>query len=422
MTAAPFAATAPTAAPDPSAPLLNRSRACEILGSAGLEAFVLTHPLHVYYATNKPPVLDRMTTTHQSLAIVPRDPARPVAYVGTGFEYYYNVADHGVAPDVQVFLYMPGPRDPLGGGRSPLMRVLDAAPLEARELRRRQRTAAARHCDGLPAALAAALADLALRAGTVGIDSLAAQALLQGAAPRLATRPAEDLLRHVRLVKTPAEMALMRAASAANVAAALAAARAAREAGSLVALRRRFFEEAARRGNTPVFMLVDGVMDELYDEPLGPGRGFLIDCVSHYGFYEGDYARTVFIDEPSVAMRRVTRALATAWGEIRAHLRPGLRFSEIRDCGRRILAQHGYDYTVAFKPHAVGLTHEDQPRTALDGGEDFDLPLVEGMVLSVDCPLLDVGVGGTAHLEDLTLITADGGTPIHATGDETIIV
>jgi hypothetical protein len=35
------------------------------------------------------------------------------------------------------------------------------------------------------------------------------------------------------------------------------------------------------------------------------------------------------------------------------------------------------------------------------------------MVISVDCPVLQAGIGGTAHLEDLTLITASGAEPVH---------
>ena len=35
------------------------------------------------------------------------------------------------------------------------------------------------------------------------------------------------------------------------------------------------------------------------------------------------------------------------------------------------------------------------------------------MILSVDCPVLDTGIGGTAHLEDLVLIGPTGATPLH---------
>jgi Xaa-Pro aminopeptidase len=69
----------------------------------------------------------------------------------------------------------------------------------------------------------------------------------------------------------------------------------------------------------------------------------------------------------------------------------------------------------------VGLSHEDQPSSAIDGGV-LDLALMPGMVLSVDCPLLDVGVGCSAHLEDLMLITERGSEPLNALGNHLIEV
>jgi Xaa-Pro aminopeptidase len=399
--------------------LLNRTRASEILRRTGLEAFVITHPLNVYYATAKIPVLDRMSTTHQALAVIPADETRPVCYIGSAFEYYYNASDAGVADGVVVHLVSPAAADPLRGAEGAMMRVLDAVPLDAREMRRRRSTAAAQFHGDADSGLTAIFRALGIGSGAVGIDSLEAQQRVAAAAPEVSTRPAADLLRHVRLVKMPDEVKLMRIAAEANARALVAAAESTRDAPSLIDLRARFFAEAARRGNTPIFMLVDGVMDESIDEPLVAGRAFLLDAVSHRGFYQGDYARTVCIGEPSPEMSRVAAALDVAWAEIRASLRPGLRFSQIKSIGTETLKRLGYDYTVAFKPHAVGLTHEDQPIRDLDGGP-LDLALVEGMILSVDCPLLDVGVGGSAHLEDLTLITATGGETIHSV-DPTLI-
>jgi Xaa-Pro aminopeptidase len=401
--------------------LLNRGRAAEILARAGLDALVLAQPLNVYYATSKPPVLDRMTTTCQSVAVVAADADRPVAYVGPAFEYYYNVADTGLAPGVDLHLVSPAGDDPLMSGASAMMRVLDKAPLEPREHQRRARTSAARFHSSVAAGLAAAFAHLGARPGRVGIDSLEAQQWAAAAVPGVETRPAEDLVRHIRLVKTSAEIALLSEAAMSNARAVLAAIQGARAAPTLQSLRARFFSEAALRGNTPIFMLVDGVMDESYDEPLVEGRAFLVDGVSHRGFYQGDYARTACLGEPGPELRRIAAALQLAWGEVRSQLRPGLRFSEIRAIGLQTLRTAGYDYTVAFKPHCVGLAHEDQPKFDVDGGP-LDLALEADMVLSVDCPLLDVGVGGTAHLEDLTLITADGSRPLHAVDPPLILV
>jgi Xaa-Pro aminopeptidase len=401
--------------------LLNRERATEILAHTRLDALALSDPLNVYYATSKLPVLDRMTTTHQSLAVIPADPRLPVTYSGPAFEYYYNVADRGVAAAVDVHLVAPAAADPLQADAGALMRVLDKAPLDARELHRRAATRRAVFHTSMRDSVAAILKGLGLTQGTIGIDSLEANAWVAETVPGATLRPAADIVRHIRLIKTAAELEYLTAAAEANSRALIAAVRGARAAGSLRALRERFFSETALRGNTGIFMLVDGVMDETYDEPLAEGRAFLVDGVSHRAFYQGDYARTVCMGEPSTEMRRITEALSLAWGEVRERLRPGLRFSQIREIGMGALKQAGYDYTVAFKPHTVGLAHEDQPRTDLDG-RPFDLALAEGMVLSVDCPLLDVGVGGSAHLEDLTLITAGGSRPIHTVDGPLIIV
>ena len=196
--------------------LINRPRATEILQQAGLEALVVSHPLSVYYATNKRPVLDRMSTTHQSLAVIPRDASRPIVCIGSGFEYYYNASDTGLAPGVLPFLTVPAAADPLNLGASAMMRNLDKAPLDNRELRRRRLTQEARFFPSQLAALAEALRSLELTNAAIGYDTLSAQSALTGAATQTHLRPAEDLIRHIRLVKTAAEMRLMRAAAHAN--------------------------------------------------------------------------------------------------------------------------------------------------------------------------------------------------------------
>ena len=44
------------------------------------------------------------------------------------------------------------------------------------------------------------------------------------------------------------------------------------------------------------------------------------------------------------------------------------------------------------------------------------------MIISVDLPVMDVGLGGSAHLEDLVLIGKDGATLLNDGGDRVIIV
>lgn len=389
------------------AALIDRDRASSIMAAAGLQALLLTRSANVYWATNVWPASDRMGAIGSCAALVPRDAAAPIILIAPEFSFYYIASDMGVAPGVAPLLVQPG-------GRSAMFRLAEGAQPSPREARRRALTAQAPTAPDRACALRAALAQTGLKIGVVGTDERAAADRLAEIDAGFASRPCEDVVRRIRLVQTPAGIALMRAASAANVAAAMASVDRVRELGSLRAVRQQFFAEAAARGARGVFMVVDGALSEAFDAPLGDGAAFMIDCVSEVAGHHGDFARTVFIGEPARAMRTVPQTIANAWGEVRAALRPGLRFSQIQEIGRKALAAQGAGLAIPFSPHIVGLHHSDQPALGLDGRRE-DLALEAGMVLSVDCPLMDAGLGGTAHLEDLTLITQTGSEPIHDT-------
>lgn len=216
----------------------------------------------------------------------------------------------------------------------------------------------------------------------------------------------------------------MRIAAGVNAESALAAVKTVRSGATHRELRTQFFSEASKRGNLPVFLQVDTVTSEIYDAELKDGAAFAIDAVSSGFHYVGDYGRTIFVGEPSRAMKRATDAIAIGWDAVREHLKPGLRYSEIRAIGRDAIKKAGYDFGVAVTPHSVGLSHTDEP--GRDGPGAYwakdDLELEENMIISVDMPVLHTGMGGSAHLEDLTLITADGGVQINDVGDRVIIV
>ncbi len=121
-------------------------------------------------------------------------------------------------------------------------------------------------------------------------------------------------------------------------------------------------------------------------------------------------------------MQNAADAIALGWDAVREFLKPGVRYSEIRAHGRAAIKKAGFDHLVAVTPHSVGLCHTDEP--GRDGPGAYwvkdDLVLEENMVISVDMPVLHSGMGGTSHLEDLTLITKDGNVQINDIGDRTI--
>ena len=109
-----------------------------------------------------------------------------------------------------------------------------------------------------------------------------------------------------------------------------------------------------------------------------------------------------------------------AWDELKNQLRPGMKFSEIQRKGSEILKQINPGIVIPFSPHSVGLAHTEQPKSALDSSP-LDIQLEKGMIISVDCPLMQASAKGSAHLEDLTLITESGSEPIHDPGNQIIL-
>jgi Xaa-Pro aminopeptidase len=424
-------AMTPRALPDISfsqrEPFLDRERARRILTDEGLEALVVGQGRNVFHATNFFPLMERMSLTGTALAVIPRDPRQPVALVIPSFSYYYIQADDGLVPGVQPFVFTaPASFDPdrPEGDTSvapPRFYQLDGEPPPREARRRKALQDAAPYQSSMETALAKVFRDFGLGQGRIGYDDVLVAQLLGRTTPQATLVAAEDTPRRIRLARTPAEIRMMRLASEANIAAAHATIAAARELGSVRAFRQRFFAEAALRGNLGVFMVVNASSSEAYDEPLREGQAFLFDCVSHLRNFHGDYGRTVFIGEPTKRMRHCTTAMANTWNELQGKIRPGLRFSQVRDMGAELLKKFAIDVPVSFSPHSVGLAHTDHPRLAADGSR-VDLTIEENMILSIDCPLFETGRGGTAHLEDLVLVTPQGAVPIHETGTPTYTI
>jgi Xaa-Pro aminopeptidase len=283
-------------------------------------------------------------------------------------------------------------------------------PLEAREQARQGAVQAALSLQPMSAdrdfALVRALRDLGLDRGRLALDDAALGGDLAATGLAVTLVPAAQTMSRLRLVKSPREIELMRIAASANGEAAMAAAQALREGATLREFRTLVFAEAARRGNRGVFMVIDGVGAEGADATLREGQALMFDAVSEGAGYHGDFARTLFVGEPAATMKQVTAAIELGWAAVREALRPGLRYSEITTIGREAVRRAGYDFFILFQPHSCGLYHSDA--TGLG-----DVVLEPGMVLSVDCPVMEAGIGGTAHLEDLMLITRDGAEPLH---------
>ena len=86
-------------------PFLDRERASRVLAAENLDALLVCQGRNVFHVTNFFPLMERMSLTATTLALVPRDPARPVALIIPAFSYYYIMADDGLVPGVQPYVF-----------------------------------------------------------------------------------------------------------------------------------------------------------------------------------------------------------------------------------------------------------------------------------------------------------------------------
>jgi Xaa-Pro aminopeptidase len=414
---------------------MNLARAYEVMERFGLDGLVVAEPVNVFHVLGYWPQIanTKVGAPPTTFALLARDPRQAPGLVTSRFIYYYTYADGGFTRDVQVHLFRdavdtgpiePAAPAPAGPLEFPDRQLAPLTPVEQRRLAALDAAVAAHgsHADA-GAAIVRAMREMGLWHGRVAVDHPLIEAVCARHGRPGTLVPGDEVLRWIRIVKSPLEIDLMRRASAANVAAVAAVGRAIRAGATYAELRQAYEIEAARRGNRAVFLTVDRVSSELSDEQVADGQAFFIDGVSHWRHYHGDFARTVFVGEPRPEAQRAGRAVGQAWDAVRERLRPGLRYSEIVAIGREAVRKHGSGLTIGFGPHSVGLAHTDEPGEDAGGfHRKLDLALEPGMILSVDCPVMNTGVGGSAHIEDLMLITADGAEPIHELAAPVIVV
>jgi len=410
---------------------MNLPRAIEVMDACELEGLVLGDPLNVFHALGYWPQIARTKAGQPptSFALLSRRPGAAPGFVTTRFIFYYTWADGRFERELETWLYSDAgdDGDASPGPESDLFPDRGVVPLS--EIERRRRTT----IDAVPgdrrslrdagAALVKAMRGLGLWHGRIGFDHPVVAAVCAHHGHPGSLVPADNILRRIRMIKSPLEIRLMQRASAANVEAVHAVAQSLRAGAEYQDLRRVYEVEVSRRGNRTVFLTLDRVSSELSEGTIRDGQALFIDGVSHFRNYHGDYARTVFVGEPAGAARLAAAAMAAGWNAVRERLRPGLRYSELTKIGRDAVRAAGYDSVIGFGPHSVGLMHTDEPGEEAGGFyRKADLVLQENMILSVDCPVMETGFGGSAHMEDLMLITADGAVPIHALAEPVIIL
>ena len=410
-------------------PRMNFEQADKVMAQLGLDAIVVGAGTNLYHATGLDLTATKMGHTPGVYAVITRRPDQRLSLIAPSFLYYYTIAMDHRHSDFPAYLYA-GPGTDMEDAEMsleelPLYPNLEQAPLDFIEttrlsiVERAVRTEAAR--PNLKYALRKALQDTGVARGRIAADLTPVTRSVMDAAGKATVVSADDALRRIRPVKSDAELILMRYAAQANADGALQAAAAVRAGADVRELRAAYFSAVAARGMRGVFMVIDRISSPTYEATLKDGQCFSIDCVSEYMGYHGDYARAVHIGETSKEMRKVSELTGKAWDHVRENIKPGLKFSEVRQMGKDALRKMGADFSISFTPHSVGLYHADHVGNQGSPPRE-DVVLEPRMVLSVDCPMGATGMGGSSHLEDLMLITEEGAEPINDTGSQVVMV
>lgn len=405
--------------------LLNRDRANAVMDHHGLKGLVVREKHNVYYLSDYWESLSEGGWPFAAFAVLPRDPSAPPTLVipaislqrldvaaPTWIENIIAYSDYSgrQAGDDGVSTAPDEPRAaPYVGW--PTRDGTTLSPLA--ETWSRRRDAFRSKVAATPTwALRRAMKEAGLTSGRVGTDDLRlTNWLAELGLDALEPVDAVNILREIRIVKTPAEIAIMREGARMNETACLAAIDAMHEGATWPELNTIYATEIARLGGRARYMntYLGGLPHEkvVRDEPL------YFDALGEYKLYLADFGRSAVFGTPSRELETRVSGLETGFRAALDILKPGIRKSQIVDTVVTAVRGAGFPEFFNVSPHSLGLEHTDNPMPvgAETFGEADDFALEENMVINIDMPHVEYGWGGV-HIEDTLRITRDGYEPL----------
>jgi len=272
------------------------------------------------------------------------------------------------------------------------------------------------------------LTRLGLQSADVAIDEdgipRSLEEEIRDALPDCRFRPGSELLRHVRRVKTAAEVDRLRDA-AQSLESAIFASAAVTAIGSTEADVARSFERAlVADGARPALTMlkvgraaVGGQRRQLASIAAEAGDLLWYDCDAVKDGYWADIAR-VFAFGDDRRYRQRFEALHTGQREAMELIRPGMTGAEAFDLTMAIVHRSGFpEYRRHHVGHGIGLEPYERPILA-PGNNDL---IETGMVISVETPYYEFGLGAL-HIEDPILVGETENTRLTRTGGDLQII
>lgn len=398
--------------------LLNRPRATHILARERLDGLIAARPVNAYYLSGYWGAFNS-TVGYDGcyFAVLPRRESEPAGHVlpaleirrleTAGGSWMPNTFAYSAPPSIAAETPLPDgtPRGAQYAGWA-VRPGAALEPLEERWLGITRRMGATMSPDARWA-LARAVKAAGLERSHVVVDDTRVYGWLAHCGlTRVKCLYAPEFFNEIRMVKTEAEIGIMRQAARINEAALLAATAAMREGATWSELETVYMMEMARRGGRGVYLMCG--LGELPGGRVRRHEPVLFDALGQYRHYHGDFGRCAVAGEPTAEHRARHRAICAGWDLAQEIIRPGLRYSEI---AARVGAAVRAAGLPAFRDpvvHGLGLEHTDDPKPeCVQPQTKPDQVLLENMVINVDLPHTEIG-WGSVHMEDTVRVTADG--------------
>jgi Xaa-Pro dipeptidase len=401
--------------------LFNRDRALKYMRDGQIDVLIAASPVNVTYFTGyrcwlAPLMKEYMTSPGassnlgQSFAVFPRE-GEPALVTDALFAV--NAADLGVS-------------DLVPYGAPGLDRSLPADHRSGRVERFDALLAPERWQASPVDALLDVLARRGLTEGRIGLDldglPLAVGYEIASRLPRAVLMDCSNLIRLVRMVKTPEEIALLRRAAEIAEESALESVALARPGCPVRDLVAHFRARIAQNGaDVDHFAYsVEGL--GIATEPehaFRDGDSLYIDFGVVYRGYFSDSGLTLAVGELKPALLDRYDALRDALAAGAAAMRPGARASDIRAAMWDLLAPRGIT-TSNPHGHGLGLEVRDYPILVANNGRRIrddcvdvssDLVLEPDMVLNLESCIFVPGTGAV-HIEKSFRVTPAGSEPL----------
>ena len=158
---------------------------------------------------------------------------------------------------------------------------------------------------------------------------------------------------------------------------------------------------------------------DVSDRVIEAGEPIVVDIGGHIeDGYCSDSTRTYSIGEPSQEFREYYEVLLRAQITQTKAVRPGLTAERLDAIGREIIASAGYgDYFIHRTGHGIGLEGHEEPYIV----EGSTLRLEPGMTFSVEPGIYVAGRHG-ARIEDIVVCTESGGERLNLTPRELVVL